>query len=57
MSPAIDPLCSRLTLRPEINMHNSELGLMIISMIGLFGFTSFAFEYLSARRSRKNKPQ
>ncbi|EJM39824.1 hypothetical protein PMI26_04196 [Pseudomonas sp. GM33] len=36
-------------------MHNSELGIMIISLIGLFGFASFAFEYLSARRSKKNK--
>ncbi len=57
MSPVTVPLFSRLTLRPEINMHNSELGIMIISMIGLFGFASFAFEYLSARRSKKNKPQ
>ncbi len=38
-------------------MHNSELGIMIISLIGLFGFASLAFEYLSARRSKKNKPQ
>jgi hypothetical protein len=52
-----DALCSRLTFRQEINMANSELGIMIISLIGLFGFASFAFEYLSARRSKKNKPQ
>ena len=57
MSPATVPLFSRLILRLEINMHNSELGIMIISLIGLFGFASFAFEYLSARRSKKNKPQ
>lgn len=52
-----DTLCSGLTFRPEINMQNSELGLMIISLIGLFGFASFIFEYLSARRSKRNKPQ
>ncbi len=57
MSPATVPLFSRLILRLEINMHNSELGIMIISLIGLFGFASFTFEYLSARRSKKNKPQ
>ncbi|BFT61747.1 hypothetical protein PMm318_A25060 [Pseudomonas moorei] len=57
MSPMADALCSRLTFRQEINMANSELGIMIISLIGLFGFASFAFEYLSARRSKKNKPQ
>jgi hypothetical protein len=31
-------------------MENSELGLMIVSMIGLFGFASFLFEYLSSNR-------
>jgi len=53
LSPETDPLFSRLIHRPEIDMHNSELGIMIISLIGLFGFASFAFEYLSARRSKK----
>jgi hypothetical protein len=38
-------------------MDSSELGIMIVSMIGLFGFASFAFEYLSAKRSKKGKPQ
>jgi hypothetical protein len=37
-------------------MENSELGTLIIIMIGLFGFASFLFEYLSARHSKKNKP-
>jgi hypothetical protein len=36
-------------------MENSDLGTMIIIMIGVFGFASFLFEYLSARRSNKNK--
>lgn len=36
-------------------MNNSDLGMMIIIMIGLFGFASFIFEYLSARHARKNK--
>ena len=31
-------------------MENSELGFMIVSIIGLFGFASFLFEFLSARR-------
>ena len=31
-------------------MDNSEWGIMIISMIGLFGFASFIFEYLSAKQ-------
>jgi hypothetical protein len=37
-------------------MENSELGTMIIIMIGVFGFASFLFEYLSAKRSNKNNP-
>lgn len=37
-------------------MENSELGTLIIIMIGVFGFASFLFEYLSARHTRKNKP-
>ncbi|WP_177435542.1 hypothetical protein [Pseudomonas sp. Sample_22] len=53
----MDVLSSGLTLRIEISMESSELGIMIISMIGLFGFASFVFEYLSARRSKKSKPQ
>jgi len=57
LSPGTDLLFCLLTFRREINMDSSELGIMIISMIGLFGFASFAFEYLSARRSKKNKPQ
>ncbi len=36
-------------------MSNSDLGTMIIIMIGLFGFASFIFEYLTARESKKNK--
>lgn len=31
-------------------MDSSELGIMIISMIGVFGFASFLFDYLSAKR-------
>jgi hypothetical protein len=42
-------LFCRLNFHLEINMDNSELGIMIISMIGLFGFASFVFEYLSAK--------
>jgi hypothetical protein len=38
-------------------MENSELGTLIIIMIGVFGFASFLFEYLSARHTRKNKPR
>lgn len=38
-------------------MENSELGTLIIIMIGVFGFASFLFEYLSARHARKNKPR
>jgi len=53
----MDTLCSRLTFRTEISMDSSELGIIIISMIGLFGVASFIFEYLSARRSKKGKPQ
>jgi hypothetical protein len=53
LSPEKDQLLSRLTFRQEINMASSELGIMIISMIGLFGFASFIFEYLSARRAKK----
>lgn len=34
-------------------MDSSQLGIMIVSMIGLFGFASFIFEYLSARRTKK----
>jgi hypothetical protein len=49
----MDALSSRLTLRTEMSMDSSELGIMIISMIGLFGFASFVFEYLSARRAKK----
>jgi hypothetical protein len=53
----MDALLCRLTVRQEVSMDSSELGIMIISMIGLFGFASFAFEYLSARRPKKSKPQ
>jgi hypothetical protein len=49
----MDALFSRFPLHREIAMESSELGIMIISMIGLFGFASFAFEYLSARRAKK----
>ncbi|AHF67786.1 hypothetical protein PCH70_26330 [Pseudomonas cichorii JBC1] len=38
-------------------MENSDLGFMIIIMIGLFGFASFLFEFLGARYSKKNKPR
>jgi hypothetical protein len=38
-------------------MSNSDLGMMIIVMIGVFGFASFLFEYLSARHVKKNKPR
>jgi hypothetical protein len=48
-----DPLSSLLTIHQEVNMDSSTLGIMIISMIGLFGFASFVFEYLSARRAKK----
>lgn len=34
-------------------MQNSDLGTFIIIMIGVFGFASFLFEYLSARHSKK----
>lgn len=34
-------------------MDNSELGIMIISMIGLFGFASFLFDYMSVKRRDK----
>jgi hypothetical protein len=36
-------------------MDSSELGIMVISMIGLFGFASFIFEYLGARRAKKRQ--
>lgn len=36
-------------------MSNSDLGMMIIIIIGLFGFASFIFEYLSTRGTTKNK--
>jgi hypothetical protein len=48
-----DALLSLLTVQQEVSMDSSELGIMIISMIGLFGFASFVFEYLSARRAKK----
>lgn len=35
-------------------MENSDIGIIIICMIGLFGLASFIFEYLSARHSNKN---
>jgi hypothetical protein len=35
-------------------MNSSDLGIMVISIIGLFGLASFMFEYLSKRHS-KNK--
>lgn len=38
-------------------MENSEIGILIIIMIGVFGFASFLFEYLSARHSKKDKPR
>ncbi|MFJ2692790.1 hypothetical protein [Pseudomonas sp. NPDC087336] len=36
-------------------MSSSDLGIMIISLIGLFGFASFIFEYFSSNRSTKNQ--
>lgn len=34
-------------------MSSSDLGIMIISIIGLFGLASFVFEHLSRNRSTK----
>jgi hypothetical protein len=36
-------------------MSNSELGMMIVSLIGIFGLASFVFEKLSAQSSKRNK--
>jgi len=38
-------------------MSNSDLGIMIISIIGLFGLASFVFEHLSRNRAIKNNCQ
>jgi len=36
-------------------MHSSDLGIMVISIIGLFGLASFIFEHLSKRHSNNRK--
>ena len=38
-------------------MSSSDFGIMIISIIGLFGFASFVFEYLSSNHSTKINKQ
>jgi hypothetical protein len=38
-------------------MSSSDLGIMIISIIGLFGLASFVFEHLSRNRSTKTNYQ
>ncbi len=38
-------------------MSSSDLGIMVISIIGLFGLASFVFEYLSSNYSTKNNKQ
>ncbi len=36
-------------------MSSSDLGMMIISLIGIFGLASFLFEKLSANHSKRKK--
>ncbi|WP_177328533.1 hypothetical protein [Pseudomonas sp. ES3-33] len=38
-------------------MSSSDLGIMIISIIGLFGLASFVFEHLSRNRAIENNCQ
>ncbi len=34
-------------------MNGSDLGIMVISIIGVFGFASFIFEYLSSHHKKR----
>jgi hypothetical protein len=38
-------------------VENSTLGMLVLSMIALFGAASFCFEYLSKRQPKKKKAE